>query len=117
MPTQIKITEVNILDHTNYEADRSSKTVYIGSHIPDVSSRLFPCYSSHNLFTEGGRKCHIGIDNKFDGIPICKREIGLFSLTLMSINEEWIKSGLDSNNLCKDCAKKALSILSNASKL
>lgn len=38
MPTPIKITEVNVLNYTNYEDDRTAKTAYTGIHIPNVNS-------------------------------------------------------------------------------
>lgn len=63
---------------------------------------------------EGGKKTHVGYYE--DGRPLCGRIHPQYGCTFPNIDEEWINAGIDSDEICLDCAKKTRLILKSDSK-
>lgn len=67
------------------------------------------CYSFTIDKRNSPKRAHIGFYN--EGKPLCGRIHSDYDCVFPEITTEWIESGVNSNTLCLDCAKKAKLIL------
>lgn len=73
-----------------------------------VSRRLVPYYSSHAIYSDGGRKCHIGYYE--EGKPICGLNHSQYTTSDVDVDDDWVLSGVYSGVICLKCAKKYVAI-------
>lgn len=75
-----------------------------------VIPRLFNYITTHDRYSEGGRKMHITTaESELDSLALCGY-FGAYSVTT-EINKEWLEQPDPDNEVCLKCRRKAERLL------